>query len=300
MKKKSIKILAVVIVIFAILSMISNVALAVAMTKDSLETNLKAYADGTKTATATLESGTTTIGGSENTATLTVDDSTIKLSSDGVEVTANYTISDTETTFSIDQSFTSDMTDENYLAETLKPASILPMAFLAVTDAQSVDSNDALEYYMEAVENGTETPSGDNTDKLATAKGTKISVDNDIFTYAQTETSNTDTEYKVTNKLTVKMNVDFSKISGESGGTLITAGGNETNTTGNEIIAENETENDVSSIGNEVFDENNTSNEILPETGPDTWIQIAIVLVSLVIIIIMVLNVQNTNQMKKQ
>ena len=240
MKKKSIKILAVVIVIFAILSMISNVALAVAMTKDSLETNLKAYADGTKTATATLESGTTTIGGSENTATLTVDDSTIKLSSDGVEVTANYTISDTETTFSIDQSFTSDMTDENYLAETLKPASILPMAFLAVTDAQSVDSNDALEYYMEAVENGTETPSGDNTDKLATAKGTKISVDNDIFTYAQTETSNTDTEYKVTNKLTVKMNADFSKISGESGGTLITAGGNETNTTGNEIIAENE------------------------------------------------------------
>ena len=300
MKKKSIKILVAIIAIFIILTIVSNIAFAVAMTKDSLETNLKAYMDGSKTATATVGSGTTTIGGSETSGTLTVDDSTIKISSEGIDITANYTISDEETTFSIDQNYTSDMTDENYLLESAKTVALFPMCFVAVTDAQSVDSNAALKYYVEEVSAGTTTPSGDTTDKLATAKGTKISVDNDIFTYTQTENSNTDTEYKITNTLTIKMNADFTKISGESGGSLITAGGNEITSSGNEITPANETENDVNTLGNEIFDENNTSNEILPDTGPETWIQVAIVLVSLVIIIIMLLNIMNTNQMKKQ
>ena len=299
MKKKSIKIIAEIVAVFIMIVIISNVVFAAEMTKDSLQTNLKAYTDGTKSATATVGGATTTIGGSDNTGSVTVDDSTIKLTVDGGEITGNYIISDTETTFSIDQNFTSDMTDENYLIESVKLLGFFPMCFLAVTDAQSVDSNDALEYYMQAIESGTTTPTGDASDKLATAKGTKVSVDNDIFTYTQTENSNTDTEYKVTNTLKIKMNADFTKISNEPEGNLILSTGNDTNTAGNEITTTNEPENDVNSIGNEIFDENNTSNEILPDTGPETWVQFAIVLVSLIIIGIMLLNIMNTDKMKK-
>ena len=304
MKKESIKIIGAIIICIITISILSNFVSGVSMTKESLETNLKAYTDGSKKATATLESGTVTIG--ESGGTVTVDDSTIKISAEGTEITINYSISDSETKFSMGQSFTKDMSDENYLLESLKTTAILPMCFLAVTDAQSVDSNAALTYYMEAVTAGTTTPSGDGSDKLATAKGTKISVDNDIFTYAQTEDSNTDTEYKVTNTLTVKMNADFTTISGSnnSGGNLISAGGNETNS-GNAIPILNTTEtenevNEANEIGNEIFDQNNTADDDIPDAGPEDWIQIAIVLVSLVIIFIMLMNIMTTKKMKKQ
>ena len=302
MKRKIIQIIGAFIVCIVTIAILSNVVFGVAMTKESLETNLKPYTDGSKTATATVDGISLTVGGSESTGTLTVDDTTITISASGMEASANYTVSDTETIFSVTQSYTADMSDENYTVELLKPTSLFPVLFLAVTDAQSVDSNAALTYYLEALTAGTtvETVS-DSSDKLANAKATKISIDNDIFSYAQTEGTNTETEYSVTSTLTVKMNADFTTISNEesSGGNLISVGENETNSAGNAIQISNEVENDINAIGNEIFDTNNTADDDIPDAGPEDWIQVAIVLVSLVIIIIMLLNIMNTNKMKK-
>lgn len=292
--KKSIKLYVALLLVAVLLLICSINTFAAALTKDTLETNLNAYVTGSKTATATIDGGQTTIGG-QSTSTLTVDDSTITISQEGVNIVANYSLSDTSSTFSITQNFTKDMTDENLLLEQLKPTTMLTTCFLAVTDAQSVDSNKSLEYYTTKVNEGTTTATvSDTSNKLETAKAAKISVNDDIFTYTQTEDKNSDTEYSVTNTLVVNMNADFSKI-GNSGGEIIAP----TNETANEITPENEiTPTNEAEPTNEIFDENKTSEEDLPDTGPEVWIQFAIVLVAVVIIFIMLMNILTTKRLK--
>lgn len=294
--RKSMKLSISLLLIVSILCALSVNCFAVAMTKDSLQTNISAYVTGSKTASATVDGGETTIGGQSG-LTVSVDDSTITVTNNGVNMVANYSISDASTTFSITQNYTSDISDENYTLELAKPSAMLSMCFLAVTDAQSVDSNKALEYYLKAVSAGTTTGQiSDASNKLESAKATKISVNDDIFTYSQTEEKNTDTEYSVTNTLVINMSSDFSKI-GSSGGEIV-ADTNETPANeiapANEIVSTNEAEEPT----NEIFNSNNTSEEDLPNTGPEVWIQFAIVLVAVVIIFIMLMNILTTKRLR--
>ena len=92
------------------------------------------------------------------------------------------------------------------------------------------------------------------------------------------------------------MNSDFSKI-GSSGGEIV-ADTNETPANeiapANEIVSTNEAEEPT----NEIFNSNNTSEEDLPNTGPEVWIQFAIVLVAVVIIFIMLMNILTTKRLR--
>lgn len=299
MKTKN-KIVILTAVMLIIGTLLSNVAFAATMTKEALEKNIKAYSDGTKTATATVGGDTITVG--KSTGNVTVDDSTIKIEAEGTTFVVNYTLSDAEATFSMVQNYKSDMTDTDYLVESLKTTGMLPICFLAVTDAQEVDSNKALTYYQTAVTEGTTTGVADTTNKIASAKSTKINVNDDIFTYTQKEDINTDTEYKVTNTLKINLKADFTKIAGtdNSGGSLITT--ENTVTEGNEITISNEIlpENTAEPIGNEIFDENKVAEEDIPDAGPEDWIQVAIVMVSVMIIFIMLMNLMTTRKIKNE
>ena len=113
MKTKNKIIILTIVMIIIVGTLLSNVSLAASMTKDALEKNIKAYNDGTKRATGTVDNGTVTIG--ESGGTVTVDDSTIKLESEGATFVVNYTLSDSEATFSMVQEYNRMLSDTSLL-----------------------------------------------------------------------------------------------------------------------------------------------------------------------------------------
>lgn len=276
--KKSYNIKICILTILIMMIVLSSRALAVTITKETLQTNMNAYANGKKKATATVSNNTITIGGDENAegGNIVLDDTTIKYTYQGYEMTGTYTISDTEASFIVNTS-TDGLSNDKALIEVTKPLVLLPLCFLGITDANGVDSNKALYFYENAIFNS------------------PTSVNNDIFSYTMTGD-----EKAATYTLKVKLNADFSSISEENNSEGGIKESNEIKET-NEIKESNEIKiSDNMMSENEIFDQNQASNKDIPDAGPEKWISIAIVAVGLTIILIIVMDIINTKRIKRQ
>ena len=148
--KYSSRICILIILVVAILYLSNNV-LAATITKEKLQENMNAYVTGKKKATATLSNGSSiSIGGdSSSGGSITVDDTMIKYVYESYDISGKYTLSDKEASFTVDTS-TEGLSEEQKTIDAIKPAVLLPLFFLGVTDAQGVNSNDAL-YYLSQV-----------------------------------------------------------------------------------------------------------------------------------------------------
>ncbi len=275
--KKNYNIKICILTILIMVLILSSKVLAATITKETLQTNMNAYASGNKKATATVSNSTITIGGdgSAEGGTVSLDDTTIRYTYQGYEMTAAYTITATEANFTVNTS-TEGLSDDKALIEVTKPLVLLPLCFLGITDAQGVDSNKALYFYENAISNSS------------------TSVDNDIFSYTMTGD-----EKAATYTLKVKLNADFSNISEESDSEGEIKESNEI-TEANEIKESNEIKIGDNTISeNEIFDQNKASDKDIPDAGPEKWLPISIVAVGLTIILIIVMDIINTKRMRR-
>jgi len=212
---KKIKIIGLIIVFLLMGTLIVQAATA---TKESIKKNLENYSYTGKVASAVVGNSKYTVGGdAAKISSLAVTDDTITFISSNTSLIYKYKVEGNICTFTAETDITAQATTNDYLTETLK-VNLLSACFLAVTDSDSIDSNNALYYYIDKVEKTKLNLNYDgiaNDNYLALAKRyvEKIGrVDDTVFNQYTRTLTNNETNCKYETVLEIKLD-QVSKIS---------------------------------------------------------------------------------------
>lgn len=228
MKNTKDKLIVIISLILMLLTTITYSFANTVITEDKFQESVKGWCLGQKTATATVNNGTYTVGKGSDLGEVAIEfkDGKAIMSVEALKVEVEYDISNTQASFTINSDITKDTEPTYAIFEHLKP-DLLVIYFLSITDLYEIDANKALEYYEKAIEDSEgKVNLADNIIEYAkeVAKSKK-DITNDVFTQKTNILIDTDDEVKYAT--TLKINLD--KIN------------NITNTSGN--INKNETNN---------------------------------------------------------
>lgn len=205
---KKLKIVSVLI-LFLLIGTIA--AQAVTVSKESIKKNLENYSIIGKVASAVVGNSKYTVGGdAARISSIAVTDDTITFSSSNTPLIYKYKIEGNLCTFTAETDITAQTTTNEYLTETLK-INLLSACFLAVTDSTSIDSNNALYYYIDRVEKAKLNVNYDGIDNqnfIAIGKRyieTIGRVDDTVFNQYTRTLNNTDTNCKYETVLEIKL-----------------------------------------------------------------------------------------------
>jgi len=143
---KKLKIVSLIIIFLLIGTLAVQAA---TVTKESIKKNLESYSLTGKVASAVVGNSKYTIGGeAARISSVAVTDDTISFLSSNTPLIYKYKVEGNVCTFTAETDITAQTTTNEYLTETLK-INLLSACFLAVTDSENVDSNNALFYYID-------------------------------------------------------------------------------------------------------------------------------------------------------
>ena len=212
---KKLKIVSLIIIFLLIGTLAVQAA---TVTKESIKKNLESYSLTGKVASAVVGNSKYTIGGeAARISSVAVTDDTISFLSSNTPLIYKYKVEGNVCTFTAETDITAQTTTNEYLTETLK-INLLSACFLAVTDSENVDSNNALFYYIDRADKTKLNVSYDgiaNDNYVAIAKRyveTVGRVDDTVFNLYTRTLSNTETNCKYETVLEIRLD-QISKIS---------------------------------------------------------------------------------------
>jgi len=212
---KKLKIVSLIIIFLLIGTLAVQAA---TVTKESIKKNLESYSLTGKVASAVVGNSKYTIGGeAARISSVAVTDDTISFLSSNTPLIYKYKVEGNVCNFTAETDITAQTTTNEYLTETLK-INLLSACFLAVTDSENVDSNNALFYYIDRADKTKLNVSYDgiaNDNYVAIAKRyveTVGRVDDTVFNLYTRTLSNTETNCKYETVLEIRLD-QISKIS---------------------------------------------------------------------------------------
>ena len=251
------KVLIISFLIFAILiSFLGSTYAAITVTEETLENSFAKFI-------AESENNSDSTGMTDDLSTMSIDKDAKQITFTDGEYTyvINYDLSD-KPTFTVDLSFTNEMSKEECETENSKPT-ILMITFMLVSDIAGIEFKDSMLYAFSKifeVYSSDTTSSAEFTNAIDYAKSIYDNINetftDDLFTWTHTKISETSDEYNVQSTIIINNDADFSIMNGYADKTF----GGITNSITNSL------QNYTSTLQQSVDNITETSNK-LPQTG---------------------------------